>query len=447
MSNLINIKTQIAENQSKISEFGKFDQEVLKKINYKIRLDWNYYSSRMEGGTLTREETRSVMVGNIDVRGKPFKDVAEMAGHDKIVLEVLKMTKTETRISERRIRDIHLAIMHEEDPVKKAEIGNWKSGENEIISYKGEKISFAPPSEVAHKMHELLNDLNAKLDKYLKKKLTVDILDLVAQFHIDFVTIHPFYDGNGRTTRILTNIMLMIFDYPVIIIKEENKKAYYQLLGDIQAYGGKKDLFYEFIGERILDSQKLILNAIEGKNIDDIDDIDKEIELFKRKLIAKENIGVVKKSTELIVDLYNTRLKHFFDHILEKHKKLETLFSENNFNRRINNSHSSNFSPTDDYIQQQFNNLNILSTQYKDGINTIAIGIHHIGFLKDDLNSFDVHTNIYIKFDEFQFHIGDLHNPSVSFLYSNIPSNEEIIIIASDFMKDHLNEIKNKIKS
>jgi len=83
------ILQEIEDNQSKIAEYGKFDDRVLKKINYKLRLDWNYYSNRMEGGTLTREETRSVMVGNIDVNGKPYKDIAEMKGHDSEVNDVL----------------------------------------------------------------------------------------------------------------------------------------------------------------------------------------------------------------------------------------------------------------------------------------------------------------------------------------------------------------------
>jgi len=120
----------IEANQKAIAAFGKFDKEVLDKINYKLRLDWNYYSNRMEGGTLTREETRSVMVGNIDVQGKPLKDVFEMNGHDKVVLEVLKMSTTELSLSERRIKEIHLSIMHEENPENAKLIVNWKIDAN-----------------------------------------------------------------------------------------------------------------------------------------------------------------------------------------------------------------------------------------------------------------------------------------------------------------------------
>src|SRR5690554_3493545 len=124
---LIQILERLREVKSEIDELGKLPKEVLQKINYKFRLDWNYYSNRMEGGTLTREETRSVMVGNITVDGKPMTDVMEMNGHDLVVREILKMGSGEVRISEKRIKDIHKAILQEtEDVDRNRQIGNWK---------------------------------------------------------------------------------------------------------------------------------------------------------------------------------------------------------------------------------------------------------------------------------------------------------------------------------
>lgn len=447
---LQDVINSIEQNQVKISSFGKFDATVLKKINYKLRLDWNYYSNRMEGGTLTRAETRSVMVGNIDVKGKPFKDVAEMTGHDKIVLEVLKMSKGELRIAEKRIKEIHKAIMYEEDAEKALQIGKWKSEPNEIINYKGEKISFTQPLEVSEELHKLIDRTNAELDKFYADKASKHPIEIAAQFHIDFVSVHPFYDGNGRTTRVLTNTLLMSCGYPSIIIKDEHKKAYYRLLGDIQAYGGKVDLFYEFIAERVLETQQLILDALEGKEIDDLDDIDKEILLFKQQLLATETIGTVKKNNKLIAQLYLNHLKLVFDHLYNKHRVLDDLFSENNYNRRINNSYPSDYPENEDYIEKQFkiilgNDPN-KSSYSNNEINSIGIGVHHKGFLKDKMNVFDVHFNIYVKFDDFQFHIGDWHKPKYSFLYTSIIENDKLLKIASEIMKEHLEEIKKKIK-
>jgi Fic family protein len=277
-------QVKIDELQQKIHAHGILNVDVLKKVNYKFRLDWNYYSNRMEGGTLTREETRSVMVGNIDVKGKPLKDVLEMNGHDKVVLDILKIGKGELRIAEKRVKEIHKAIMFEEDASKVSQIGNWKSQPNEIINYKDEKISFTPPSEVAEAMHALLNKTNASLDAFFANKESPHPLVISSQFHISYVSIHPFYDGNGRTARILNNLLLISCGLPPVIIKDKHKKAYYQLLADIQGYGGNAELFYDFIADRIIESQQLVLDAIEGKEIEETDDLDKRIDLLKKRL-------------------------------------------------------------------------------------------------------------------------------------------------------------------
>jgi Fic family protein len=121
-SRLKDILNTIDRCQKEISDSGKIPTELLKKINYKFRLDWNYYSNSMEGGTLTRDETRSVMVGNIDVKGKPIKDVMEMNGHDEVVLELLKIGIGQSRISEQRIREIHTGIMYEKIMRKKLKL-------------------------------------------------------------------------------------------------------------------------------------------------------------------------------------------------------------------------------------------------------------------------------------------------------------------------------------
>lgn len=449
MANLKTLLERIEQNQQAISQYGKFDDALLKKINYKLRLDWNYYSNRIEGGTLTKAETRSVMVGNIDVKGKPLRDIMEMSGHDKLVIDVLKMSKGELTLAEKRIKDIHRAIMHEEDSEKQKFVGNWKQEDNEIINYKNEKISFTNWREVPEAVHQLLDKTNAQLEQYHTGKSALHAIEIAAQFHIDFITIHPFYDGNGRTTRILTNIILMACGYPAIIIKDQHKKSYYQLLGDIQAYGGNPNLFYEFLAERILDTQQLILDAIAGKEIDELDDIDKEILLFKQELSNKEAVGNIKRSNTLIAELYLNNLKLLFDFILEKHLELNELFAENDFNRRINNSYPSNYPKDKDYIEEQFKIVvspESNKSQYsKQAIDMIALGIHHKGFLKDNMNVFDVHFNLYIKFDDFKFHIGDLYKSKYSFLYSSIIDTTSTQKIAAEIVKEHLDEIKSKI--
>jgi Fic family protein len=328
---------QVDQLQEKIMAHGALSDAVKKKINYKFRLDWNYYSNRMEGGTLTREETRSVMVGNIDVKGKPIKDVMEMNGHDKVVLDILKIGKGDLRIAEKRIKDIHKAIMHEEDIEKAKQIGQWKAQANEIINYKNEKISFTPPDEVAEAMHELLNKTNAELDAFFTGKKSLHPVVIASQFHIGYVTIHPFYDGNGRTARILNNLLLISCGLPPIIIKDAYKQAYNQLLADIQAYGGSPELFYAFICDRIIESQQLVLDAIEGKEIEEPDDIDKRIELLKKRL-TNPDVVTESKSLHTTNEVLGKSIFPLLQSLETKLEKLKELFNSTDRRMQYNES-------------------------------------------------------------------------------------------------------------
>lgn len=131
--NFIETRAKADLLQEKINAHGALRAEVKKKVNYKFRLEWNYHSNSMEGNTLTKEETRSVMVGNLTVGGKPIRDVMEMKGHDDIVSEIFRIGKGDLRLSEKRIKEIHKAIMHEEDELKRAKIGVWKPEPNYVL--------------------------------------------------------------------------------------------------------------------------------------------------------------------------------------------------------------------------------------------------------------------------------------------------------------------------
>ncbi len=228
------IKDKIDAIKDKVSTFGELTIEQKKKINYKFRLEWNFNSNSMEGNTLTIEETRSVMVGNLTVNDKPLKDVLEMQGHDQVIGDILRIGKGELRLSEKRIKEIHSGIMHEENPEEKAKIGRWKQNANEIINHKGEKYLFASPEEVPNKIHNLLNRTNAAIDAINANKTNAPHpIDVALEFHLEYLDIHPFYDGNGRTARILTNLILISLGYNPFWINEKDRAIYYNYISDI----------------------------------------------------------------------------------------------------------------------------------------------------------------------------------------------------------------------
>ncbi|MDP5172055.1 MAG: Fic family protein [Bacteroidia bacterium] len=318
----------IDNRQQQIASHGDWDETLRKKVAYKFRLDWNYYSQSIEGGTLTRRETRTIMVGQVNVQGKPLKDVLEMTQHDEVIREIMAIGKGQKRLSEARIKQIHAAIMHEEDPEKRKLLGQWKTQPNEICNHKGEKREFTPPADVPDAIHDLLNRTNANWDKLDRSDKDARHPVLMAlDFHLEFLSIHPFYDGNGRTARILLNLILIAFGYPAIIVKNEDKEAYGRYIAEIQGYGAGRELYDEFMSGLLIRSQELVLQALAGEDIEEPDDLDKEIELFQKQQEAKVRGGeLVVYSHELFKTVTKDIILPFLEDLRIKAQKFDSLF-------------------------------------------------------------------------------------------------------------------------
>lgn len=272
---------RIDEVQARIVAAGPLSTEAKRKLHYRLRLDWNYHSNVMEGSSLTQQETRGIMMGNVTVSGKPIKDVLEMQGHDELVTKLLGMAKGELNLSESRIREVHRAIVHEDDPTKKAQVGQWKTEANYVVNFKGERFDFRPPTEVPQAMHDLLDRTKADIERIERSAKDAPHPALLAfRFHLEYVTIHPFHDGNGRTARIFSNLLLMRFGYPPIVIRVDEKETYNRYLAEVQAYGASPDLFHAFLAERLVRSQELVLDALAGESLEEPDDLDKRLKLL-----------------------------------------------------------------------------------------------------------------------------------------------------------------------
>ncbi len=272
---------RIEELQARIEAAGPLSTEAKRKLDYRFRLDWNYHSNVMEGSSLTKQETRTIMLGSVTVSGKPIKDVLEMTGHDQVITELLKMAKGELNLSEARIKAVHRAIVREDHPDRQQWVGQWKKDPNYLHNYRGERFDFTPPEDVPQAIHELLDRTKAAMEKIERNDRSATHPALLAfDFHREYVTIHPFHDGNGRTARIFSNLLLMRFGYPPVVIKVEEKDEYNRLLAEVQAYGAPPDLFNAFLAERLIHAEEIVIDAIEGKDLAEDDDIVKRADLL-----------------------------------------------------------------------------------------------------------------------------------------------------------------------
>lgn len=445
-------QTKLAIDQliQKVQSYGQLSSEQLKRLNHKFRLEWNYNSNSMEGNTLTVAETRSVMIGNLDVRRKPLKDVLEVKGHDEVISEILRIGKGEIRLSEKRIKEIHKGIMYEEDPALRDKIGIWKQEANEIINHKGEKYLFVLPEEIPEKIHDLLNRTNAKIDLIqMRRKDAPHPVDVALSFHLEYLNIHPFYDGNGRTARILSNLILVALGYPPFWITENERGVYYRYIADIQCYGGREEDLFNYLGELILRSQQMICDVLDGKSIEDEDDIDKEIELLKRELKVKVISNENSKQNEVIHKNYVEVIRVLFQNIEESLKKYTGLFES------INSSYSYVFKTIEEVNVEGFlsnctyTNVTVGATlsdlnqeiQWWRDIYSIEL---HIGL--ECLKLIDKPSDIYLKlscsYNPSTYVIKIEQNDIISKKYNEVLTEDEMTEINKKVNVQILNRIK-----
>lgn len=446
---------QIDLLQATIQKNGLLLAQLSNKINYKLRLEWNYTSNSMEGNSLTKRETRTVMVGLVDVDDKPIKDIMEIRQHDAVISTIMKMGKGELNISETRIKQIHKGIMYEEDPEKLKYVGEWKNTDNYIYNTAGERFDFVSHTEVKEKIHLLINWLNTEKEKITQgKNNTTHPAILALKFHLDYLTIHPFYDGNGRTARILSNLILIAYGFPPLYIKEDEKQKYYQYLTDIQSNGGSPDLFFDFMLGLLLRSVQIITDAIEGRSMEDQDDIDNEIALFKLSLDKKnERKGI--RSLDNVFKLIENSAIPLFQKFLSKLSQFDDLFHTHETRMIYNTENQQTYD-----LQTRSGGFALSTAQFPSSLlswterpktydgNLTNIGIEY--FLKGykQATPFDLPVFLYFRFDEYTYSLfsNEPDNTDHFYLeknYDYILNETEIHDIVNEITKVVFNTIKN----
>ena len=254
-----------------------------------------------------------------------------MKGHDEAVRTILQMGKGELNISERRIKDLHKEIMYEEFPTEKEKVGIWKSQGNHVINYRDEKFDFVAPAEVPERMHGLVNWVNAEKAKIVaKKKDALHPIELAFEFHLRYLTIHPFYDGNGRTGRILTNLILISYGFPPVYINDNEKQFYYRYLADVQGYGADRYLLFELMADYLTRSLSIIADAIDGKEIEEPEDLDKKIQLLQRELsgFKDQNDAKTRFSKAVLLRIYEDWLSKMVVSAIQIAQKFTKFYSK-----------------------------------------------------------------------------------------------------------------------
>lgn len=207
---------------------------TLKSIRENLLLEWTYNSNAIEGNTLTILETKVVLEG-ITVGGKTLREHLEVINHRDAILYVEEIVKNQEPLTEWQMKNIHRLILKAIDDNY---AGNYRD-QQVIIS--GSKHT--PPESF------LIKQQMENLIKWYNDSIEMHPVEKAAMLHIIFVGIHPFIDGNGRTSRLLLNLELMKNGYPPIIIKAENRLKYYSALDKAHTTNNSKDFITLVIEE------------------------------------------------------------------------------------------------------------------------------------------------------------------------------------------------------
>ncbi|WP_335951591.1 Fic family protein [Acinetobacter beijerinckii] len=231
----------IDDLKAKLDQHRPLSPVIVKNLHEDLILRWTYHSNAIEGNTLTLLETKVVLEG-ITVGGKALREHFEAINHREAILYVEDIIKKQEPFSEWQIRNIHQLILKNIDDEN---AGRYRQ-QNVLIS----GATTNPPD------YTFLNDKMAQfIDWYNKDAHNLHPVERAAKVHADFVGIHPFVDGNGRTSRLLMNLELLKAGYPPSVITVENRLAYYEALDQWMAYG-KTEPFNGLIADAVLDGFK-----------------------------------------------------------------------------------------------------------------------------------------------------------------------------------------------
>ncbi|MBW1892619.1 MAG: Fic family protein [Deltaproteobacteria bacterium] len=237
---------RIDEGKKLIDKFRPLPPSVLSRLKKQFVFEWTYNSNAIEGNTLTLKETIIVLEEGLTIGNKSLKEHLEVINHKAAISFVEDLAVSGKKITERNIREVHSLVLKE--------IDSKYAGRYRDIQVRITGSTHVPPEP--YKISEAMR----KFDKTRLAKSKAHPVKQAALAHLDLVGIHPFVDGNGRTSRLLMNLILMKQGYFPAIILKNDRKRYYTTLD--KGHRGLPDDFIFFVGRALERTLYLYLEAI-----------------------------------------------------------------------------------------------------------------------------------------------------------------------------------------
>jgi Fic family protein/DNA-binding XRE family transcriptional regulator len=239
--------TDIDKLKKKLDNYRQFDSY---RIAQALELEYTFESNRIEGNTLTLKETDLVVNEGLTISGKSMREHLEAINHKEAIAYVKHLIDKNTEINEREVLSIHNLILR---GIDQSNAGKYR---NVQVMIKGSSHMPPAPFLVAKQMEDYFMWYQVNKDQ-------VHPVILAAEMHERLVTIHPFIDGNGRTSRLVMNLILLKHGYVIANIKgdAQSRLAYYTTLEKAQTQNSKTD-FIELVAQYEIQSLERYINII-----------------------------------------------------------------------------------------------------------------------------------------------------------------------------------------
>ncbi|MCP4345049.1 MAG: Fic family protein [Desulfobacterales bacterium] len=256
-----------------LDAFRPLDADIIGEMKKYYDVKFTYNSNAIEGNTLTQSETEIVLEKGITIGGKTLKEHLEVVGHKNAIDYIEELAVSGTYIGEREIKEIHNIIMREID---RKEAGRYRTLN---VRAAGTDHVYPPNYMVRELMEDFVKWMNSDGAKSLHP------LKYAGEVHYRLVSVHPFRDGNGRTARLIMNLMLIRNGYVTAVIPFAKRKDYIDSLFYAQNRQGDISLFTEILADSEKESLTDYLSMIFSRpeNLRKKTCYDREAELFLRR--------------------------------------------------------------------------------------------------------------------------------------------------------------------
>jgi Fic family protein len=242
--------------KEELDRLRPFEAGQIKGLKTLFDIEFTYNSTAIEGNTISYQETKIILLDGITIGGKSIREHLEIINHKEAIdyIEGLAREKI-TQLRRTDILNIHSLILQGIDP-KNA--GKYRTVPVYVLLQDGSKHAFCDPVFIADEMDFFFDWLSAEKKEHP--------LVTAAEAHTRFVSIHPFIDGNGRTARLLMNLLLLQNAYVPVIIKNRDRAQY---LAAIELWQNKneKEKFYDMIIDYEKESLEIYIKTIKEKII------------------------------------------------------------------------------------------------------------------------------------------------------------------------------------